>query len=54
MRPWADVGPSGRAPRSVLQKKSQAGKELANASQGAYLWGVANSDRVRATDSLIG
>jgi hypothetical protein len=34
--------------------KSQAGKELAKAYEGAYLWCVANSDRVCAACSLDG
>jgi hypothetical protein len=41
-----------KSPALDVANKSQAGKELANASEGAYLWPVTNSDRVRATGSL--
>src|SRR5579863_6088466 len=33
--------------------KSQTGKELANPRRGAYLWRVANSDRVHVAGSLF-
>ena len=39
---------------SVLRVNHRQEKKAASASEGAYLWWVTNSDRVRSASSLMG